>query len=60
MYQREPFRPAGTDAASYEHDPLTERINGCAIAVHRVLGPGLMERSYERVRNRVEGGRPHL
>jgi hypothetical protein len=27
----------------YEHDPLTERIIGCAIAVHRVLGPGLME-----------------
>ena len=26
---------------------LTERIIGCAIRVHRALGPGLLERSYE-------------
>jgi GxxExxY protein len=32
----------------YEHDPLTHRIIGCAIEVHRVLGPGLTEASYER------------
>ena len=25
----------------YVHDPLTERIIGCAIAVHKALGPGL-------------------
>lgn len=31
----------------FAHDPLTERIIGCAIAVHRVLGPGLMEATYE-------------
>jgi GxxExxY protein len=31
----------------YEHDPLTERIIGCAMAVHRALGPGLLERTYE-------------
>ena len=31
----------------YEHDPLTERIIGCAIVVHRVLGPGLPEPTYE-------------
>jgi GxxExxY protein len=29
-------------------DELTERIIGAAIEVHRHLGPGLMERSYER------------
>ena len=29
------------------HDPLTERIIGCAIAVHRALGPGLLEATYE-------------
>jgi GxxExxY protein len=29
------------------HDPLTERIIGCAIAVHRALGPGLLETTYE-------------
>ena len=31
----------------YLHDPLTERIIGCAIAVHRALGPGLLEATYE-------------
>ena len=31
----------------HSHDPLTERIIGCAIAVHRVLGPGLVEATYE-------------
>jgi GxxExxY protein len=29
-----------------EQDPLTERIIGCAIEVHRVLGPGLLESAY--------------
>jgi len=29
-----------------EHDPLTERIIGCAIEVLRVLGPGLLESAY--------------
>jgi GxxExxY protein len=28
-------------------DQLTGRIIGCGIEVHRVLGPGLRERSYE-------------
>ena len=30
-----------------ERDPLTEKIIGCAIEVHRTLGPGLMESTYE-------------
>ena len=30
-----------------ELDGLTEQIIGCAIAVHRVLGPGLLESIYE-------------
>ncbi len=29
-----------------ERDPLTERIIGCAMAVHRELGPGLLENTY--------------
>lgn len=29
-----------------DSDPLTERIIGCAIEVHRVLGPGLLEATY--------------
>lgn len=28
-------------------DSLTEKIIGCAIEVHKVLGPGLLESSYE-------------
>lgn len=28
-------------------DPLTERIIGCAINVHKALGPGLLESAYE-------------
>jgi GxxExxY protein len=32
---------------SSQSDPLTERIIGCAIALHRELGPGLLESTYE-------------
>lgn len=32
---------------AYLHQDLTERIIGCAIAVHRELGPGLLENVYE-------------
>ena len=31
----------------YEHDPLSHQIVGCAIEVHRHLGPGLLEATYE-------------
>ncbi len=30
-----------------ERDPLTEKVIGLAIEVHRVLGPGLLESAYE-------------
>ena len=30
-----------------ELNDLTEKIIGCAIKVHRVLGPGLLESAYE-------------
>ena len=30
-----------------ERDPLTERIIGCAIEVHRDLGAGLLESAYD-------------
>src|SRR5215469_11047646 len=33
--------------ASRDNDPLTERIIGFAIEVHRQLGPGLLESAYE-------------
>jgi GxxExxY protein len=32
---------------AYENDPLTEKIIGFAINVHRALGPGLLESAYE-------------
>jgi len=31
-----------------DNDPLTHRIMGCAIEVHRTLGPGLLESAYEQ------------
>ena len=31
----------------HQHDPLTERIIGCAIEVHRDLGAGLLESAYQ-------------
>jgi GxxExxY protein len=32
---------------THEHDLLTRRIIGCAMEVHRQLGPGLLEVTYE-------------
>jgi GxxExxY protein len=31
-----------------EFDPLSKKVIGCAIEVHRVLGPGLLESAYQR------------
>ncbi|HTJ78053.1 MAG TPA: GxxExxY protein [Rariglobus sp.] len=31
-----------------EFDPLSHRILGCALEVHRTLGPGLLESVYEK------------
>jgi GxxExxY protein len=31
-----------------ERDPLTAKVIGCAIEVHRALGPGLLESAYEQ------------
>lgn len=31
-----------------ERDPLTQKVIGCAIEVHRYLGPGLLESTYEQ------------
>jgi len=31
-----------------DRDPLTRKIIGCAIEVHRVLGPGLLESTYQQ------------
>ncbi len=30
-----------------ERDPLTEKVIGIAISIHRALGPGLLESAYE-------------
>lgn len=31
-----------------ERDPLTQKVIGCAIEVHRNLGPGLLESTYQQ------------
>ena len=31
-----------------ERDPFTEKVIGCAIEVHRALGPGLLESTYQQ------------
>jgi GxxExxY protein len=36
------------DEKSTINDPLTEKIIGCAISIHRVLGPGFLENIYHR------------
>jgi GxxExxY protein len=36
-----------SDGTVYFDEQLTERIIGCAIEVHRHLGPGLLESAYE-------------
>jgi GxxExxY protein len=39
--------PGPTKSCSVKDDPLTHRIIGAAIEVHRLLGPGLLESTYE-------------
>jgi GxxExxY protein len=36
-----------TNDATIERDPLTEKVIGAAIEVHRHYGPGLLESAYE-------------
>ena len=31
-----------------QNDPFTEKVIGCAIEVHRTLGPGLLESAYQQ------------
>jgi len=34
--------------ADFEHDELTQKIIGCCFEVHRLLGPGFIEKIYAR------------
>ena len=45
--QNIPQRHGDTEKPVYYNEELTERIIGCAIEVHRYLGPGLLESAYE-------------
>jgi GxxExxY protein len=36
------------EETNMERDPLTAKVIGCAIEVHRALGPGLLESTYEQ------------
>ena len=37
-----------TKSTKMEFDGLSNRVIGCAIEVHRALGPGLLESAYEQ------------
>lgn len=37
-----------TDDSGFEYSDLTSSVIGCAIEVHRILGPGLLESAYEQ------------
>ena len=47
MINHDPSPENDTQRHGGTEDPLTRRIIGCAIEVHRQLGPGLMEATYE-------------
>jgi hypothetical protein len=36
------------ETGEVERDPLTQQVIGCASEVHRNLGPGLLESTYEK------------
>ncbi len=38
----------GAEFTERERDPLTANVIGCAIEVHRNLGPGLLESAYQQ------------
>jgi GxxExxY protein len=39
--------PASATGSTPERDPLSERVIGAAIAVHRLIGPGMLESVYQ-------------
>ncbi len=45
---RSPFTTKNTKGTKVEFDELSNRVIGCAIEVHRNLGPGLLESAYEQ------------
>ena len=42
------FHKEYSESSEGDKDPLTQNVIGCAIEVHRHLGPGLLESTYEQ------------
>jgi GxxExxY protein len=40
-------RKIGNGGYTVKKDPLTDKVIGCAIEVHKALGPGLLESAYQ-------------
>jgi len=47
IYEKHGTAEDAEGAEMMDHNDMTEKIIGCAIAVHRELGPGLLESTYE-------------
>lgn len=40
--------PEALEGTKMEFDPISQKVLGCALEVHRTLGPGLLETIYEK------------
>jgi GxxExxY protein len=42
------FNHEAREGTKMEFDPISQKVLGCALEVHRTLGPGLLETVYEK------------
>lgn len=47
-HQPDHFNHEAHEGTKMDFDPISQKVLGCAIEVHRTLGPGLLETVYEK------------
>ncbi len=47
-HQPDHFNDEAHEGTKMDFDPISQKVLGCAIEVHRTLGPGLLETVYEK------------